>query len=460
MIPLKNVITDISRYQYNCSIPPIPSFQQLFTKIEDDDFRKLQFTHDGKQFYQEKFTINLNSQAIVFGNKHIINQVSDSQIMYVDASFRIDTNEQFKYHLITVLVWVGDSYYPVYFGLVTNKCREIYKLVLQYLHDNLAPTLRPKEIITDFEANLYYALGEIYVNSTIGGSIFYYTQNLYKKICTLNLSKDLETKSHFRNIYNMFLMLPLLPVNTIVPALNNIEAQAQEFNLETLMKPMFNHIRNEWINKVTPNFFCVHKIESRINENVTAPFKKFRDYLLLSKGKSSDKVITVTTLIEKLIDLEYFLQLSYSAPTKKPFARDSSSTQRKHVLKAWQFIEKHPKININNFANKVVGYIKCMENQLWIWGFYRYSGDINDELINAKHFSFISRNGEEEEEDDLFFSRNSRTTKALDTNLFNKATIKDNEYLDQLINDEEINENILIEATVDENGLVQISKSS
>lgn len=262
--------------------------------------------------------------------------------------------------------------------------------VFGYLHDTLAPKLRPDEIVTDYEANLFHALAETYLTSSIGGSVFYYTQNLYKKVCSLNLSRDLETNSYFRNIYHMLLMLPLLPVNTIVDGLNNMEIQAKDLGISSLTKTIFEHVRAEWITKVTPDLFCVHRLENRINENVIAPFKKLRDFIMLSKGKVQKSSVTIVTVVEKLIELEYFLQVIYSAPSKRSFARDLSSSQKKNVLRAWQYIENHPKININNFFTKVIGYIKCMENQLWIWGFYRHTGNSDEELINAANFSIIS----------------------------------------------------------------------
>lgn len=109
MIPLKNVISEICKHQFGYKLPDIQSFQQFCNLIEEDNFQKLQFTQNGKQFYQEKFIYDQHIQAVVFGNKQIIDQVSDSQLMYVDASFRIETNEDFKYHLITVLVWIDNS---------------------------------------------------------------------------------------------------------------------------------------------------------------------------------------------------------------------------------------------------------------------------------------------------------------------------------------------------------------
>lgn len=196
----------------------------------------------------------------------------------------------------------------------------------------------------------------------------------------------------------MLLMLPLLPVNTILDGLNNIETQAKDLSLGALTRPIFYHIRSQWITNVTPELFCVHRLESRINENVIAPFKKLRDFLLLTKGKLNKSQITVVTVIEKLIELEAFLQNVYTARDKKTFGRDLSSYQKKNVIRAWQYIEAHPKININNFFSKVLGYIKCMENQLWIWGFYRYSGEVDEALINATDFSIIGSNESENEE--------------------------------------------------------------
>lgn len=400
LVPIRNVINEICRYQFSTGKQPqITSFQQFYDRIETDDFEKLHFTHSGQQFYQDKFTTDDGSFALVFCNAAILEQISDSEIMYVDASFKIDTEEDFKYQLVTVLVWLDDSYYPILFALVNKKTLEIFKKVFEYLRDVLAPKLKPQQIITDYESSLYYALGETYLESHIGGSVFYYTQNIYKKICSLNLSKDLETNSSFRNIYHMLLMLPLLPVNTILDGLNNIEIQARDMGLQELSRPIFDHVRQQWILDVTPELFCVHRLENRINENVIAPFKKLRDFLLLTKGKLQKSQFSISHVVGKLIELESFLSGMYSKPDKKSFGRDLSTSQKKTVLRAWQFIETHPKININSFFSKVLGYIKCMENQLWIWGFYRYAGDTDDNLINASNFSIVSNEEEDQNED-------------------------------------------------------------
>uniref|UniRef100_A0A1Y1JWE8 Uncharacterized protein n=1 Tax=Photinus pyralis TaxID=7054 RepID=A0A1Y1JWE8_PHOPY len=434
VVPLRNVINEICRHQLMLKMKPVASFEEFYKTIEMEMFDKLHFTHSGQQFYQDKITVREDSSmAILFANVETIRMVSKSTVMYVDASFKIDTTEDFKYQLLTVLVWVEESYYPILFGIINKKSQLIFRQIFTYLRDRLAPELRPQEIVTDYEANLYYALTETYVDSTIGGSVFYYTQNIYKKICSLNLSRDLETNSYFRNIYHMLLMLPLLPVNTILDGLNSIELEAKNLNITELTRPIFDHVRTQWILNVTPELFCVHKLENRINENVIAPFKKLRDFLLLTKGKMHKTSITVTHIIEKIIELEAFLNSTYSRADKKSFGRDLSSFQKKNVLRAWQFIEDHPKIEISNFFSKVLGYIKCMENQLWIWGFYRYDGDTDDILINASHFSIV--NGvvtetllEEESQEEFF------------------------EYM------EEQDSTIVMEAVIDQDGVLQTNE--
>lgn len=197
-------------------------------------------------------------------------------------------------------------------------------------------------------------------------------------------------------------MLPLLPVNTVADGLKNIEQQAKQMNIGQIICPLLNYVKDQWMEKVTPDLFCVHRLENRINENVIAPFKKLRDFLLLVKGKTKalKQPVNVLFVVENLIELENFLSGIYSTSNKKAFTRDLSSLQKRNVIRAWSFIENHPKININQFFNKVLGYIKSMENQLWIWGFYRYSGPADDDLINAANFSIIGSDEQTEVNDD------------------------------------------------------------
>lgn len=87
---------------------------------------------------------------------------------------------------------------------------------------------------------------------------------------------------------------------------------------------------------------------------------------MLSKNKSTKTQLptTIISTLQLIVELEAFLRETYSSSSRKSFAKDLSSSQKKFILKAWNYIENHPMININQFFLKVLGYIKCMENQV------------------------------------------------------------------------------------------------
>lgn len=118
LVPLRNVINEICKHQHFRQPPAISSFDDLYKNIESQSFEKLHFTLDSSQFYQEKFETDCGGRAIVFGNRKVIEQTSGSKLMYVDASFKIESSEKFDFQLVTVLVWVEDSVSTVFAKIV------------------------------------------------------------------------------------------------------------------------------------------------------------------------------------------------------------------------------------------------------------------------------------------------------------------------------------------------------
>lgn len=105
LVPLKTVINEMCLQ--GVMVPQVRSFQHFYNMIDKDECQKFQFTLSDVQFYQEKFKASDGSMAVVFANKETIDSVSDSKLMYVDASFNLGSKEPFDYHLMTVLVWVS-----------------------------------------------------------------------------------------------------------------------------------------------------------------------------------------------------------------------------------------------------------------------------------------------------------------------------------------------------------------
>ncbi|XP_066158983.1 uncharacterized protein [Euwallacea fornicatus] len=395
ILPLKVVIREICNWGPAQLPTTVNSFDDFYNRIENDEFCKIQFTDKDIQFYLDRFETEDGGKAVVFGNEEILQKYCHSELMFVDASFYIES-ELFPYQLVTVMVWADGGYIPIFYALINLKSQELYRKIFSFLRSHVSE-LRPREIVSDYEANLYYALGEVYTDANIGGATYYFTQNIYKKLCSLNLSKELERNANFRNVYHMVLMLPLLPANTIQEALQSIESQANTLRLKNLTEDLFRHIHSEWIEKVTPEMFSVYKSDNRITESLSGPFKKLKDYIMMSKNKKTKAPLTIVSTVEKLIDLDKFLLATYSDPVaKRAFNKDMSVCQKKSIVKAWNFIQSLPTINIYQFFVKVLGYIHCMENQLWIWGFHRFTGKFEEHLIDGNSLALINNENTEE----------------------------------------------------------------
>lgn len=137
LVPLRNVINEICKHQQFQQPPIVRTFDELYKNIESERFEKLHFTLNSTQFYQEKFQTDCGSLAIVFGNRKVIEQTSGSKIMYVDTSFKIESNETFTYQLVTVLVWVQDSVSVLFSFLLctySSKVPSIYIPKTKVLH--------------------------------------------------------------------------------------------------------------------------------------------------------------------------------------------------------------------------------------------------------------------------------------------------------------------------------------
>lgn len=106
LVPLRVVMNDVCKQQL---YHHVSTFEEFFESIETTRFERLHYTHNSHQFYQEKFATEDGAMAVLFANAHVLQQVSGSDLMYVDASFKIDSSESFRYQLVTLLVWMENS---------------------------------------------------------------------------------------------------------------------------------------------------------------------------------------------------------------------------------------------------------------------------------------------------------------------------------------------------------------
>jgi len=74
--------------------------------------------------------------------------LQDAGVVFVDSTFRVVP--ALFYQLFTIFVPHADYSFPVCYALVTRKTTDLYRAVLERLHQ-LAPQFAPTQLIADFK---------------------------------------------------------------------------------------------------------------------------------------------------------------------------------------------------------------------------------------------------------------------------------------------------------------------
>lgn len=132
--------------------------------------------------------------------------------------------------------------------LTTKKSALSYRSIFNFIEHNVFQ-LKPKEIITDFEAGLRKALNEVYPNALLRGCWFHFCLNITKKCNELGLRslirKNPEAKFHEKAIMN----LPLLPSDDTLYGFGHIKTLVRESDLSNQLEPLLSYVENYWLRK-------------------------------------------------------------------------------------------------------------------------------------------------------------------------------------------------------------------
>lgn len=250
----------------------------------------------------------------------------------------------------------------------------------------------------------------------------------------------------------MILSLPLLPLSVIPDAILYIQNESR--NYKTLMEPLFEYIDSVWMTHVNPQLFCVHRIPNRINEAIIFPFQKLRDLLTSNQNN-------LFTLTEKLIAMDAWSKQNYeklqegkrvSVGTLVKFSRT--------VSKAWDDIESNPE-HLKMFFEKVAPLISKLEGQIWIWGYYNYSGSNENCLITYEEIGEeLYQHVEYLQEDDKGDKENDETKQEVEWEFVTEEDAVQEQEDGEEILDEEGNKPTVIHVGGAENKLITLEELS
>lgn len=153
---------------------------------------------------------------------------------------------------------------------------KLYKQVFKHLRD--VHNLDPGSIMLDYEKASRLAAARIWPQSTIRGCWFHFNQSLRRKALKLpNMSFVLKNDPEAKRVLNLFMKLPLLPLDQIDNGLSGIIKYQEDHDLKETFLEFNSYFVRYWIENVTKEGFCVSHCAHRtnnFNEGYNSKIKK------------------------------------------------------------------------------------------------------------------------------------------------------------------------------------------
>ena len=199
--------------------PPLP---KLRSEIKLDGLWTT--TTDGRKFLQ--IDDGTSNRILGFSTDELMECLCAGENIFMDGTF--STVPEIFSQLYTLHTFHRGQMIPVAYFLLPDKEKDTYKRMLNLLRSyaaSLAFIFRPRCFYLDFEIGMLKAIEEVFPQAERRGSLFNFSQCLWRKIQKLGLQshyKDSQVKTLTRSI----MALPLVPLNRIDDAWIDIFADA------------------------------------------------------------------------------------------------------------------------------------------------------------------------------------------------------------------------------------------
>ena len=137
-----------------------------------------------------------------------------------------------------------------------------YKAVFRAVLE-LAPSLAPEEMVTDFEEAIWRAAAHAQPDVAVRGCNFHFSQALLRQVSELGLKRAYCKQGVVQDYIKLLFALPYLPKEHIRPTFYRIAEGAND-----ALKPLITYVEKQWFHKFTPEDWCVYRHTLRTNNDV------------------------------------------------------------------------------------------------------------------------------------------------------------------------------------------------
>lgn len=138
---------------------------------------------------------------------------------------------------------------------MSKKSRAAYNDVFQYIENNLFKLSRAASFTTDYEIAMRSAIAMCNPTAKLYACHFHFSQACKRRASQIDGFVSLiRTNRTAESIYYRLLSLPLLPVQHIIPAFNELWTEARAMGMPCMNK-FLTYYRRQWILKVCLLFY-------------------------------------------------------------------------------------------------------------------------------------------------------------------------------------------------------------
>ncbi|XP_016657607.1 uncharacterized protein LOC107882945 [Acyrthosiphon pisum] len=167
-----------------------------------------------KTVQDENFVLVVNSdnKIICFSTKSNLKLLCSVDKIFVDGTFTYCA--KYFLQLFTIHIFKNGHYVPLVYFLLPDKCKDTYARSFGYVIEKCSEinlSFSPSKIVSDFEEAIHIGAKTIWPEIQIVGCRFHLTQNWWKHIQNLGLSKEYKDESsEIGNWLKLVFGLPLL----------------------------------------------------------------------------------------------------------------------------------------------------------------------------------------------------------------------------------------------------------
>ena len=223
---------------------------------------------DSDDFYRGVIDAAQDGTALAFASPKQLHVLQTATEVYFDATFKVVP--ALYYH---VFVPYADSAFPIFFAVMTRNTEALYVKVFEKMQE-LVPQFTPSSAMADFEEASVSAFCRVFGAVSVTGCWFHFANSIIKRVHKVGLKDEYVREPEVQDIVRCLLGLPLLPVDEISPAFDDVKLElSNDSPFVNKLTDLLRYAGRQWIQKRTvgPARLCVRENRNRTN-NVLESF--------------------------------------------------------------------------------------------------------------------------------------------------------------------------------------------